>query len=156
MDFKFDEKLTKEDLDWIEKHEVKTEDIKDKKLLYKIQKYCNTLHEKCKRIQEIDIVGSFVNGGFNSKSDIDLVCIIKDLIDEWEGYNIIHSLLEQTISYWIKLKIKYPIDLGFRLGGGIIFLLGGLISDYEGKFLTIFSIERDIIIDKIKKKEVVR
>jgi len=144
------EKLTKKDLEWIETRELKPESVKDKELLKKIHGFCYILYEKCERIQEIDIIGSFVTGNFNQHSDIDLVCIIQDLKDAMKGYEILYPLIRNTIGSWIKLGITYPLDLGFYLDDGSIFVLGGLISGYKenlkNKFLPIFSIERDIII----------
>jgi predicted nucleotidyltransferase len=114
--------------------------VMNKQLMEKVKKYIKLLMNKSKEIKEVYLIGSLATGNFNKNSDIDLViCFNKD---PSTMENITMAL--ETVLKWEselakeenKLKIRYPIDLGFVTGSDIF--LGGLISDYDfnAKYIT--------------------
>lgn len=100
-----------------------------------IRAYCKELFEQNNRIVEIIIIGSFVNGGFNKKSDIDIVlCFNPDYEKLADTKNEMSRLLNICGS-----TIKgYPVDLMHMEDDDVIFTLEDKkIGYYTGEYESI-------------------
>lgn len=105
--------------------------MKQERLLKAVERYCKGIVTDNHRVTEIGLIGSLVNGGFNDKSDIDLVCVFEpDFEDEGQAYFAVRQLLEK---HGCDIK-GYPVDLGFITERGEIFLGGGLVGSYTGEY----------------------
>lgn len=103
----------------------------------KIKKYAKKLIEMDSNIEEVFLIGSLVNGGFNEKSDIDIVCVFNEEFTEkcvsFVDYVVLCSLPIQNLKrkmsdFERSLKLNHEIDLSYFAGNA----KGGLAS--SGKF----------------------
>lgn len=117
-------------------------------LQWRAKKYAEKLIELDRDIDEIVLIGSLVNGNFGEKSDIDILCLFDEERERdgfWEKdllamikklYTQAYSLREKLLPWQKSVGINHPIDLGFMIGSDI-FMGGGLISRYIGKYRTL-------------------
>jgi predicted nucleotidyltransferase len=114
-------------------------------MLLKLKKYIKRMVELDNLIEQVVIIGSFVNDGFNSESDIDLcICFKDEGWSDWQeehqvSYSRIFTLKDKLYPYEKSLNIGHPIDLSFICTNGDIFGLGGLISGYSGEHLELYQ-----------------
>lgn len=133
-------------------------------MIKKIKDYAKRLCEEDAKIEEIVLIGSFANGTATKKSDVDLICVFtNELESKWEGDDLpeelktVMGVFERVYALKRKLsplerKIGRFIDLGFITENGDIFVGGGLISKYAGKYKTL--VKRSEI--NHKKKELTK
>lgn len=109
-------------------------------MIKKIKDYAKRLCEEDAKIEEIVLIGSFANGTANDKSDVDLICVFPEELEDDSNLHIILRDRVQTLKRkLVKLEdeIGRFIDLGFIASTGDIFIFGGLIGNYGGKYKTL-------------------
>lgn len=121
-------------------------------MIKKIKDYAKCLCEEDAEIEEVVLIGSFANGTANDKSDVDLICVFPEKLEDNSN---LHKILYERV-YALKRKlvkleagIGRFIDLGFIASTGDIFIFGGLIGNYGGKYKTL--VKRSEV--NYKKKE---
>jgi len=109
------------------------------KLQKAVKRYAEKLIEIDKDIEEVVLIGSLVNGEFKETSDIDIVCLFDERLEIGTFENLaelnsrVNLLRGKLLRLQKALNIHHPIDIGFMVGSDI-FLGGGLISNYFGKY----------------------
>ena len=106
-------------------------------MMKKIKEYAKCLCEEDAEIEEVVLIGSFAKGTANDKSDVDLICVFpEELEDDSNLYRILRERIQALKRKLMKLEdeIGRFIDLGFIVSTGDIFVRGGLIGNYQGKY----------------------
>jgi hypothetical protein len=120
--------------------------IKTKEMFSSLKSYARDIMSIDDRIYEVVLIGSLINGNFNSKSDIDIICLFAPDFDDpaegWETISTIHNKMKEKQAH---LGITFPIDLGWMQGSvirlGNTVHAAGVVFNYGGAYMVLNRIK---------------